>query len=61
MKYQFSVFLITIMVFLNYSYTQSCFGNNFGINWSGFVTTDFMFDTHQTVNVGEGYFNTRIF
>ena len=57
MKKQLSVLLIAIMVFSNYSYSQSNTNKSFGIKWSGFVKTDFMFDSRQTVNAREGHFN----
>jgi len=57
MKKQLSVLLIAMMVFSNYSYSQSNTNKSFGIKWSGFVKTDFMFDSRQTVNAREGHFN----
>jgi hypothetical protein len=50
--------LIALLAVTYFSYGQS---NNadkkFGINWSGFVKTDFMYDTRQVVNAREGHFN----
>ena len=58
MKKQLSVLLIALLAVTYFSYGQS---NNaekkFGINWSGFVKTDFMYDTRQVVNAREGHFN----
>ena len=56
MKKQLTALLITLMVFSNYSYGQSDADKKFGIKWSGFVKTDFMFDSRQTVNAREGHF-----
>ncbi|HKJ05969.1 MAG TPA: hypothetical protein VJ970_00735 [Flavobacteriaceae bacterium] len=46
--YCFSTHLITAQT----NKTQK----NFGITWSGFVKTDVMFDTRQTINAREGHF-----
>ena len=57
MKNQISVVLITLLS-ITFGYSQSSDANkNFGINWSGFVKTDFMYDTRQVVNAREGHFN----
>lgn len=39
-----------------FSYGQSDPEPKFGIKWNGFVKTDMMFDTRQTVNAREGHF-----
>jgi len=57
MKNQISVVLITLLG-MTFGYSQSSDADkNFGINWSGFVKTDFMYDTRQVVNAREGHFN----
>ena len=58
MKNKFSILLIAFIGLASLSYSQS--GNadkKFGINWSGFVKSDFMYDTRQVVNAREGHFN----
>lgn len=58
MKKQLMVLLLICTVFMNHSYGQSQDSkNNFGVKWSGFVKSDFMFDTRQTLNAREGQFN----
>ena len=50
--------LIAFIALINISYSQSDEAEKkFGINWSGFVKTDFMYDSRQTVNAREGHFN----
>ena len=57
MKNQISLVLITLLV-MAFGYSQSSDAvKKFGINWSGFVKTDFMYDTRQVVNAREGHFN----
>ncbi len=57
MKNQISVVLITLLA-MAFGYSQSSDSDKkFGINWSGFVKTDFMYDTRQVVNAREGHFN----
>lgn len=58
MKKQLSVLLIAFFGLTYYSYGQSTSTEpDFGVKWSGFVKTDFMFDTRQIVNAREGHFN----
>jgi len=58
MKKNLSVMLIAFIALINISYAQSDEAEKkFGINWSGFVKTDFMYDSRQTVNAREGHFN----
>ena len=58
MKKNLSVMLIAFIALINISYSQSDEAEKkFGINWSGFVKTDFMYDSRQTVNAREGHFN----
>ncbi|MBI9041670.1 hypothetical protein [Lutibacter sp.] len=58
MKKQLSVLLIALLIATCFSYGQSDTADKkFGINWSGFVKTDFMYDTRQVVNAREGHFN----
>jgi hypothetical protein len=57
MKNQLSVMLIAFMGLTFFSYSQSSNDKKFGINWSGFVKADFMYDSRQTVNAREGHFN----
>lgn len=58
MKKKLLFLLITVLFIKNIGYSQeSKLDNKNGINWSGFVKTDFMFDTRQTVNAREGHFN----
>lgn len=58
MKKQLSVLLIAFLGLTYYSYGQSTSTEpDFGVKWSGFVKTDFMFDTRQIVNAREGHFN----
>lgn len=58
MKKQPLVFLIAFIALLNLSYGQTKeTKKQFGITWSGFVKSDFMYDTRQTVNAREGHFN----
>lgn len=57
MKKQLSVLLIAFLGLTYYSYGQSSSTEpDFGVKWSGFVKTDFMFDTRQIVNAREGHF-----
>lgn len=57
MKNQISVVLITLLA-MAFGYSQSSDSDKkVGINWSGFVKTDFMYDTRQVVNAREGHFN----
>jgi hypothetical protein len=57
MKNQFLLFLTVLLAVSNFSYGQSTdTTKKFGINWSGFVKTDFMYDTRQVVNAREGHF-----
>ena len=45
------------MGFTYFSYGQSTETEpNFGVKWSGFVKSDFMYDTRQIVNAREGHF-----
>ena len=44
------------LTFLSYGQSNSA-DKKFGINWSGFVKADFMYDSRQTVNAREGHFN----
>lgn len=58
MKKQFSIHLILFLNFTLFSYSQTTDSDRaFGIKWSGFVKTDVMYDTRQTVNAREGHFN----
>lgn len=58
MKNQLLVVLVLCLGLTYYSYGQSDgTAQNFGIKWSGFVKTDYMFDTRQTVYAREGHFN----
>lgn len=49
--------LIALIGLTFYSYGQSDdTDKKFGINWSGFVKVDYMFDSRQTVTAREGHF-----
>lgn len=57
MRKQLSVLLILLLGLTHFSYGQANDATpNFGIKWSGFVKTDYMFDTRQTTNAREGHF-----
>lgn len=57
MKNQISTFLIILLAISSFSYGQSNdLDKKYGINWSGFVKTDFMYDTRQVVSSREGHF-----
>lgn len=56
MKKLLPVFLIILMTLPHSVFSQSE-TTDFGIKWSGFIKTDFMYDTRQTVNAREGHFN----
>jgi len=48
--------IFALLVILNNVYTQDKKETKWGINFSGFVKTDFIFDSRQTVNAREGHF-----
>lgn len=57
MKKQLRVLLIVFITFTYYGFSQSKDVNEkFGINWSGFVKVDYMFDSRQNVTAREGHF-----
>jgi hypothetical protein len=57
MKSKISVLLIAFIGLTYFSYGQSDGADKkFGIQWNGFVKTDVMFDTRQTVTAREGHF-----
>lgn len=57
MKKQLSVLLILLLGLTYYSYGQATDATPaFGVKWTGFVKTDYMFDTRQTTNSREGHF-----
>ncbi|HSQ47927.1 MAG TPA: hypothetical protein VLM44_13530, partial [Lutibacter sp.] len=57
MKKQLSVLLILLLGLTYYSYGQATDATpTFGVKWTGFVKTDYMFDTRQTINSREGHF-----
>lgn len=57
MRKQLSILLILLYGLTYYSYGQTTeAAPNFGVKWSGFVKTDYMFDTRQIVNAREGHF-----
>ena len=57
MKKQLSVLLILLLVLTYYTYGQATDATPaFGVKWTGFVKTDYMFDTRQTINSREGHF-----
>jgi hypothetical protein len=57
MRKQHSVLLILLLGLTYYSYGQTNEATpTFGVKWTGFVKTDYMFDTRQTVNSREGHF-----
>jgi hypothetical protein len=57
MKKQQSVLLILLLGLTYYSYGQTTDATpTFGVKWTGFVKTDYMFDTRQTTNAREGHF-----
>ncbi|MFO7672075.1 MAG: hypothetical protein R6V74_00020 [Lutibacter sp.] len=57
MKKQLSVLLILLLGLTHYSYGQASDATPaFGVKWTGFVKTDYMFDTRQTINSREGHF-----
>lgn len=50
--------LILFIGLISVSYSQNDDDDDkFGIKWSGFVKTDIMYDTRQTINAREGHFN----
>ncbi len=58
MRKQLSILLILLLGLTYYSYGQATDATpTFGVKWSGFVKTDYMFDTRQTTNSREGHFN----
>lgn len=57
MKSKISALLIAFIGLTYFSYGQSDGADkNFGIKWNGFVKTDVMFDSRQTVTAREGHF-----
>ncbi|MFA5297878.1 MAG: hypothetical protein WC389_06675 [Lutibacter sp.] len=57
MRKKVSVLLILLLGLTYYSYGQANDATpNFGVKWSGFVKTDYMFDSRQTINSREGHF-----
>ncbi len=57
MKKQLSVLLILLLGLTYYTYGQATDATPaFGVKWTGFVKTDYMFDTRQTINSREGHF-----
>jgi len=57
MRKQHSVLLILLLGLAYYSYGQTTeVTPTFGVKWTGFVKTDYMFDTRQTINSREGHF-----
>jgi hypothetical protein len=57
MKKQQSILLILLLGLTYYSYGQATDATpTFGVKWTGFVKTDYMFDTRQTTNSREGHF-----
>ncbi len=57
MKKSFIFLLVFILVFVSFNYGQTKDSENqFGIKFSGFVKTDMMYDTRQTVAAREGHF-----
>lgn len=57
MRKQHLVLLILLLGLTYYSYGQTTEATpTFGVKWTGFVKTDYMFDTRQTVNSREGHF-----
>jgi hypothetical protein len=55
MKKIYSFFLI-VLIFTSTSFSQDKQESKWGINFSGFVKSDFIFDSRQTVNAREGHF-----
>ncbi|MBI5403323.1 MAG: hypothetical protein HY959_07960 [Ignavibacteriae bacterium] len=55
MKKNFLLILISVL-FSASLYSQEKQESKWGINFSGFVKTDFIFDSRQTVNAREGHF-----
>jgi len=57
MKKQQSILLILLLGLAYFSYGQATDATpTFGVKWTGFVKTDYMFDTRQTINSREGHF-----
>lgn len=51
MKKQLTALLILLLGLTYHSYGQGTDATpTFGVKWSGFVKTDYMFDTRQTIN-----------
>lgn len=48
--------LLLAMLFISITEVWAQEETNYGIKWSGFVKTDYMFDTRQTLNSREGHF-----
>ena len=59
MNKQLLVLLITLFGITSYTGNSQTVNTDkkIGINWSGLVKTDFMYDTRQVVNAREGHFN----
>jgi len=57
MRKKLSLLLVAFMGLTYFSFGQSDTEPKFGIKWNGFVKTDMMYDTRQTVNAREGHFN----
>lgn len=57
MKQNFTTKLLTVLLLFPLAlFAQEEAESNFGLKWSGFVKTDYMFDTRQIVAAREGHF-----
>lgn len=55
MKKSFTLYIL-LFVFISANFAQENKDSKWGINFSGFVKSDFIFDSRQTVNAREGHF-----